>query len=313
MAMHARTNVMSTPAFEALKLRARIGVGACLHATGLYRRLLPVYLRQPSEPMRRLQSYLAHYYQSVEHAEARLYLDGLGLEVACDIKDHMLWDYLEGLKPIYEQTEIDHCRTHVRPGDHILDVGANHGFWGFALARAASNTRLYLAEPNPTILSRLRKTASINPTIDAHILPWAITDGGASEVTFYLPTGNLSGLGSTVLHASAKRNGYLEEERRTQVAARSLDQLMDVGAIARIDVMKIDVEQGEDAVIRGGFQAIAQFRPRLIMIETSPESFAARTVAKLGYSTYCLDQSGVRQPVPPGYWGNIFFATERAS
>ena len=86
-----------------------------------------------------------------------------------------------------------------------------------------------------------------------------------------------------------------------------------LNGFATIDVMKNDVEQGEDAVIRGGFQAIAQFRPRLLMIETSPESFAASTVAAIGYSTYCLDPSGSKQPVPPGFWGNIFFTTERAA
>ncbi|MES2937383.1 MAG: FkbM family methyltransferase [Pseudomonadota bacterium] len=299
---------MSAPALERFKYRARVAAGACLHAAGLYRRLLPVFQPQPAEPVRRLQAYLQHYYDQAESAEAELFLAGLGLTVACDIKDHMLWPHLEGKAAVYEQLDIDHCRAAVRPGDHILDVGANHGFWGYALAHAAGPGAVaYFCEPNPKLQRRLRRTAQLNPGIAAHLLPYAIADGTQDTLTFYLPTGNLSGLGSTVLHQVAREHGYLTEQLRMTVPSRSIDALVQAGEIAGIDIMKIDVEHAEDAVVRGAGAALRRFRPRLVMVETSPGSAAARALQAMGYASYRLGADGAPAGVEPGYWGNIFF------
>jgi len=300
---------MTSGALDGLKYHARVAAGACLHATGMYRKLLPLFQPKPNEPLRRLQSYLQHYYDQAPSAEGTLHLDALGVTVACDIKDHMLWHHLEGVAPIYEQAEIEHCRKLARPGDHIVDIGANHGFWGFAVARSAGKGAVvYLCEANPTVLRRLRRTASMNPSIDARILPYAVTDGTQRDVTFYLPRGNLSGLGSTVLHDSAKRNGYLEEAHRITVEAKSIDELVRMGRIERMDLVKIDVEQAEQAVLRGAHESLARFKPRLVMIETGANSEAQRMVAALDYGTpYRLDEAGQPVAVEPDWWGNIFF------
>jgi FkbM family methyltransferase len=293
-----------------LRYRARVRLGALLHGLGLYRRLLPVYQPHPKEFARRLQAYLNHFYEQVRHAEAELYLAELGTTFACDIKDHMLWGYLHGEATIYEHLEINHCRKLVRSQDHIVDIGANHGFWGFALAQMAGPAaKLYLAEANPVVLQRLRRTAQLNPQIHATILPYAITDGSDERVTFYLPEGNLSGLGSTVLHSHAAVQGWLKDDHRITVSAKSLDALVEDGAIEGIDVIKIDVEHGEDAVLRGGLLALDRFRPRLVMMETSVESWAASTLIQRGYQIYRLDNVGDRMSVEKGFWGNLVFTS----
>ena len=280
-----------------------------MHTLGLYRSLLPIHQPQPTEFIRRLQSYLNHYYEHVDHAEANLYLGALGLRFACDIKDHMLWWHLQGLAPIYEQLEINHCIKQVRPRDHIVDVGANHGFWGFSLAyRAGEGARLYLAEANPTIIRRLRRTARMNPRIDARILPFAVSDGSADSLTFYLPADTLSGLGSTVLHEYAVEQGYLQKNHQIVVPAKSLDSLVEDATIEGIDMMKVDVEQGEDAVVRGALRALERYPPRMVMMETSIDGWASNALIEMGYATYRLDETGCEKPVEPGFWGNIFFA-----
>lgn len=297
------------PDLNAFRSRVRVRLGAMLHGLGLYRRLLPVYAPPPrGELMRRLQAYLDHYYEQADHAEAELYLAELGATFACDIKDHMLWTYLHGEAALYERSEIAHCAARVRPGDVIVDIGANHGFWGYALARrAGSAARLYLAEPNPALLARLRRTVRLNPGIRAVVLPYAIADGSEEEVTFYLPEGNLSGLGSTVLHAHAVAHGWLKAENRIAVPAKSLDVLVEEGVIDGIDMLKIDVEQGEGAVVRGALAALDRFRPRLVMMETSAASWAASALHERGYRSYRLDEAGEGRSVEDGFWGNIFF------
>ncbi len=242
-----------------------------------------------------------------------MFISELGVIFSCDLKDHMLTPYIMNTAPVYEHLEIMHCRSLVKDNDYILDIGANHGFWGFTLARhAGRGAHLYLAEANPTIIRRLKRTAEINTKINSTILPYAIGDGRCERLSFYLPlpnpVGNLSGLGSTVLHDFAVQNEYLREDRRITVEARSINQLMDSGNIAGMDLVKIDVEQAEDAVIAGAMKALRHFRPRLIMVETSIRSRASTALLDLGYDPYVLDSQG-QEAGPPSedYWGNIFF------
>jgi len=292
------------------RFRGRVGAGALLHRLGLYQRLLPVNQPRPRGVARRLQSYLMNYYAQASCVEADLFVPGLDVTFACDLKDHMLVHYVEGLDPIYELPEIEHCRKQVRPEDHIVDVGANHGFWGLSMARRAGpRARLYLAEANPAILRRLRRTLRLNSGLRAEILPYAIGDGGSETVTFYLPRGNLSGLGSTVLHEYAKQHGYLRAESRTEVPSRSLDGLAAQGRIAGMDLLKIDVERGEDAVIRGARDALGTFRPRLVMMETANHGYAFNALCQMGYRSYRLDGRGEERSVTGGepFWGNVFF------
>ncbi len=301
-----------TSSFEHVKETGRVTLGALLHHVGLYHNLLPVRLPHPAGWRRRLQDYLRHYYESASHVEAVLAIPELRVTFACDLRDHMLLSYVEGTGPLYEQTEIDYFCARTRSGDHIVDIGANHGFWGMSLARAAGTGAVaYLFEANPTILHRLRRTVRLNPDLRTCILPYAVTDGSCDAVTFYLPSDNLSGLGSTVLHEYATTRGYLNERRHVTVPTRSLDTLMETGVLRGMDLMKVDVERGEDAVIAGGCAALRQFGPRLLMVETAKGSFAYEELIKLGYRAYCLDDRGSEIPLPTGkFWGNILFARD---
>lgn len=297
---------------EGLKESGRVAAGWLLHHAGLYRGLLPCNLQRPAGMGRRLQAYLLHYYRTAATVEATLSIPDLSVKVACDLKDHMLNPFIMNAAPIYEYREIAYCRSLVRDGDRIVDIGANHGLWGFTLAHAGRAVRVFLCEANPTIIRRLKHTARLNAHIDATVLPYAIGDGNRDRVSFYLPlpnpAGNLSGLGSTVLHDYAVQHDYLSGDRRITVAARSIDQLMDSGELDGMDLVKVDVEQAEDAVIAGAMNALKHFRPRLIMVETSISSRASTALCNLGYDAYLLDDNGREAGFPDGgYWGNIFF------
>jgi len=297
-------------AVESMKVRARVVAGACLHHMGLHEKLLLV--RSPIERFwkRRLRSYLTSYYDTVESAEAALYVPELDLVFVCDLKDHMLEPYLQGRAGVYELREIDHFRRRCRAGDQLLDLGANHGFWGFSVARAAGRgTRLVLVEANPVIARRLRRTARFNPAIEATVVECAIGDGIRREATFYLPRAGLSGLGSLVLHDTARTNKYLTEEHTITVPSRALDDLVAAGVVTGMDLVKIDLEQAEDVMVSGAQESFRRFRPRLVMCETSNDSATYRFFRHLGYEDYLLDEAGRPAPVPRDpFWGNIFFA-----
>ncbi len=295
------------------RFRARVTLGRLLYHAGAHKHLLPVFNPEPGPVATRCLAYLDHYLRSVTIAEADLDLAPLGARFACDLNDHMLAPFLRNEAPIYELAEINFFRQQVRSGDHIIDIGANHGFWGITLARTAgTGSRLQLFEANPTIARRVRRTLSLNPQVNGQLHELAVTDGASSQISFYRPQDNLSGLGSTVLHNYANERGYLRADDRIIVHARSIDQLMDSGDITGMDLVKIDVEQAEDAVIAGAKRALARFKPRLLMVETGTGSSATRTLLKLGYQMTALHPDGSETAAPPDHWGNLLFRREAA-
>ena len=287
---------------------ARVKFGEWLYRAGYAQSLFPVFTRSTSGIKRRLLAYLEHYLRTVHAAEMLLELPPLKGQFAVDLNDHMLVPYLYRNAGIYEIAEINFMKSEVRNGDHILDIGANHGLWGVSMAAAAgADSRLHLFEANPRIAKRLKRTLAANTAINARLHEVAVSDGNVEELTFFLPQGNLSGLGSTVLHDFARQRNYLCADDQIRVSATSIDKLSDRGQITAMDVVKIDVEQAEDAVIAGAIRSIQRFKPRLLMIETSLGSQASTELIALGYRASCLVGDRSEGHVPKDYWGNIFF------
>lgn len=298
--------------WESLKQRARVVAGSLVYQSRLYRSVLPAGKVEGRPLRKRLYSYLQHYLATRTEAEAILFIDELGIKVHCDLLDHMLSPYLEGRSGVYEWAEIQHCKRYCQDFDYIVDVGANHGFWGLCLAQmAGSQANLILFEPNPKIAARLRKTLRANNQIAGKLVACAVAEQDG-EADFYLPRSSLSGLGSTVLNDWAIDHKYLSADRKIMVPTVSLDTLLGRGELEGMDLLKIDVERAEDQVVAGGLESIKQFHPRLIMCETSAGSDAWGQICALGYTAYRLDAAGQAETLTStaDFWGNIFFTPQ---
>lgn len=290
--------------------------GALLHFSGL--RWLPLEYGDKLPPglCRRLRAYLLHYYQlHPVAAEGWVGLPGLPVRLYCDLADHMVEPLLHAQGEPHEWGEIRHMAVHRQSGDVLFDVGANHGIWGFALASfEPRNARVVFFEALPRLANRLRKSAAANPTLAAEIVECAIGDMDDSLIDFYLPMEQYSGLGSTVLGDVQRRVNFLSENRKLTVLGRSLDSYIEEHQVERLDFVKIDVEGGEDAVLRGALRTFGRLRPRLVMIETAHDSWTTSRMRGFGYCAYRLNASGLPvalTEVP--FWGNIFFVVnERA-
>lgn len=293
-----------------MRHRWRVRLGELLYRVQAHRVLMPGFSDQGGLVRRRLRAYLDHYLREHPVAEADMNLPSLGARFAVNLNDHMLVPYLRGEAPVYEQAEIDFFRKELRPGDHLLDIGANHGFWGISLAsQLGASATLHLFEPNPTIAARLRRTLCMNPKLRAQVHQLAVSDGAADSLRFYEPEGWLSGLGSTVLHGE---HPYLDERRQIEVAAASLDGLVAKGILTGMDIVKIDVEHAEDAVITGARDALARLRPRLLMVETRSDSKASEQLRALGYRATLLDSTGCELAIESETWGNLLYRLDRA-
>jgi FkbM family methyltransferase len=179
----------------------------------------------------------------------------------------------------------------MRRGGTAVDVGANQGFFAFALSEIAD--RVVAFEPNPdyALFARvmLRGRASV------HRLALSDRPGRAS---FRVPIDH----DGTVLHLAGSLKGTHAQFPRTrtyEVAIRTLDSF----ALADVRFIKVDVEGSEREVLDGARMTIARDRPPLLLellsgTHADPGGYTAAICQEFGYDAVIV-QRGEQIPALP--------------
>ncbi|MBI3597183.1 MAG: FkbM family methyltransferase [Nitrospirae bacterium] len=145
----------------------------------------------------------------------------------------------------------------------VFDVGANIGFYTLQVAGSLAGGTIYAFEPNPDAYSKLMRNVEANRVgnVDIHLLPYAV---GSKQGRVWLQRAERTGLGR--VEESAAKKG----ESRVEVEMVTLDGMVEKHSVTRIDLMKIDVEGHEEAVLAGGERALGMTR-RIVMEYHGPE------------------------------------------
>lgn len=196
----------------------------------------------------------------------------------------MRWRHGAGLDRCWLGTfEIGKRRTlahAVRPGAVVFDVGAHAGYYTMLFSgRAGGSGRVVAVEPLPGNLDNLRRHVSANRLRNVSVVAAAAgaevgRSGFREESTGYM--------------------GHLADDGRLAVDVVTLDDL--AGRFGLPQVMKIDVEGGEAAVLAGAARVLAEGRPTVFLATHGApahrESCALLTAA--GYRLRSLDGRDVQ-------------------
>jgi FkbM family methyltransferase len=149
----------------------------------------------------------------------------------------------------------------IKPGDYVIDIGANQGYYTILASELVGPQGKVLAiEPNPQVFSRLLASAQVNgflSRIEARNVALAL-DGADEAAPFWLPHGD-------------PKNARFVFPGDNQALLESLGEIIEVPAIvlepesfARVDFIKIDVEGAEIGVLKQCRPIIERFRPGLV-------------------------------------------------
>ncbi|GEM_PF-878756 len=191
----------------------------------------------------------------------------------------------------------------LKPGMIVIDVGANKGDFALYAARCIMpGGHVHAFDPVPYAQDYFRENITQNPLLADTITynPEAVYRENTEVVINIFPAQYFgwNGLGNTQMMTE---HGMVTPVISQPVPAITIDWYCQKREIARIDLLKIDVEGFEPEVIEGAMQMITTGQVRYIIFEISlaPLSGANRSaqdvlnsVRALGLTIYTIEAGG---------------------
>jgi FkbM family methyltransferase len=141
----------------------------------------------------------------------------------------------------------------------FLDVGVNRLQTYFAL-RAVDAERVYYGfEPNPACSTYAWQTFRLNPSSPSFILSCALSDSSGVLDLWVTRGSEYDSCATTVRDLRPGRDLV-----RLAAPAATADEMVSGLGILQIGLLKIDVEGGELAVLRGGSNTLGSMRPLVL-------------------------------------------------
>jgi FkbM family methyltransferase len=140
-------------------------------------------------------------------------------------------------------------------GGALIDLGANIGFTSVWLTKRYGFTRVIAVEPDKSNAALVRKNFQLNE------IPGMVVDAAVGPQD-----------GTAKFQQSAQSNvGRLSDEGHDIVAVMSMRSIIDHFELCDIDLMKMDIEGGEQALLTGPLEwlnqtkaIIAEFHPEIV-------------------------------------------------
>lgn len=219
----------------------------------------------------------------------RFPFDGtLTIEVA--LGDELGFHYALGRE--FEPQVCDFFRKALRPGMVVFDLGANIGQYTLLAAkRVGPGGSVHAFEPAPEEYRKLCVNVEINGLANVVANPLAVCDR----------------TGETALHTAGRGLGLYNSLGRpirsadadvVRVPCTTLDDYVRAANVARVDLIKMDVEGAELAVVRGATELLSRSAAPVIVCEFSDPAAAGmghttadlrRALEAFGYRVYRYD------------------------
>jgi FkbM family methyltransferase len=151
----------------------------------------------------------------------------------------------------------------LKPGGTLIDVGAHIGTFTLKAAKVVGeHGRVIAIEPNPQTFAKLRANVEANKFSHVSLIQAACGDK-PGRLKLFLGSKVNTGL------ASLSKQNVVDQGADGQVSVEvdlvPLDRIIEQAGLSRIDVIKVDTEGAETMIVRGAMNALARFRPVLVM------------------------------------------------
>ncbi len=205
------------------------------------------------------------------------------------------WMTLHGLVEGYD-SEFALSWSFIRPGDVVIDVGANIGIWTIGAAkRTGLRGKVHSFEPLKENFARLFENVELNRVTNVIPQRFALSDC-AGPRKFYPSPNNNSGVGRLMTDEWIGPHCIVE--------AIVLDEYCEQQRIESVRLLKIDVEGAEYFVLKGATRLLGSANPPIVIFEmnramagdlgASPQKLET-FLSGFGYSIFRHSAGGLRR------------------
>jgi len=176
-----------------------------------------------------------------------------------------------------ERDKLARFTARLRPGMTVWDIGANVGLYTLPSARAVGPAGCVVPfEPMPRNVRFLKRHLALNGLREVAVCEAAVSDAPG---TLRMAEGD----SPSEFHA--------DPGGAWKIRAITLDEWLAESGARPPDVVKIDVEGSDDAVLRGGAQSLARYRPAIYLAlhGAGQRRECARLLADWGYEVTSLE------------------------
>jgi FkbM family methyltransferase len=215
-----------------------------------------------------------------------------GVRFECDLRDLVAREiYYTG----FARRDCRVLKRLIKPGNVVLDVGANIGYFSLLFAKWMHGAgTVHAFEPFPHSAKRFGSNLDLNPQLRTmvHLHRLALSDFSGTMAMSVPDEGNCG-------------CNYLSTSGPVEVEVTTLDAYVRQTQLARIDFIKIDVEGAEVSLLQGAEETIGRYHPTLIIeINASTLRRFGKTPADLigilekhSYRLSCANRIGGLNPL----------------
>ena len=196
-------------------------------------------------------------------------------------------------------------RNNLKPGDIVVDIGANMGYFSILIGYLIGpKGKLIAYEANPYIHSFLMDNLSINYLHDRSSVYNLAVYSSLQTLTFYASR-RFIGNSSLVKHNETYHKHYVDDIEEIQVEAVKLDEHL--SNVEYINFLKIDIEGGEYHAFLGMRELMDKKKIRTIIFELNAnmlQDYFTPFIELLkdleqreGNTFYTLSHEGTKVPV----------------
>jgi FkbM family methyltransferase len=174
----------------------------------------------------------------------------------------------------FDRSVVQVLLDHARPGDTLLDIGANIGYVSAVFLRSVSGSSAVCVEPQPGVVDLLRKNME--------------QFDGRAEI---IQAGLADRDGTLRFHVNAANRGSsrIRDDGEIEITVREASKVL--SAIPRVDLIKLDVEGFEEPIFRSIEDELKRLAPRAVLFEdetgmASPNGKIGAILTRVGYRVY---------------------------
>lgn len=182
-----------------------------------------------------------------------------GLALDLDISDLIQWYLYFG----FRDPSLEALQAVCKQGFTVFDVGANIGMTALPISKIVGETGTVFAfEPDPDSFRKCQDHIERNAVRNVHLSSLALSDQ-RGNATLVSPEDSNKGM------------NRIGNGPGLSIETHTIDGFIEEHALARLDLLKIDVEGSELAVLKGGIRTLRRDRP-ILFVELDNALLSAR-------------------------------------